>query len=166
MQAAGEQLPPLAGVPIGVKDLEDVGGLPTSYGAVAFKDNIAADDAPHIERLKAAGAIIIGKTNTPIFGSTAYSKNRLFGTTRNPWDLTRTPGGSSGGSAAAVAARMVPVATAADGGGSIRIPATFTGTFGLKPSFGRVPMTEGYQFGVQKWLGESPPVPRRLILVG
>ena len=150
--AQGEQVGPLAGVPLGVKDLEDVAGLPTSYGAVPMKDNIAEQDSVVVERLRAAGAIVVGKTNTPIFGSTAFCKNLLYGVTRNPWNLAKTPGGSSGGSSAAIAARMVPLSTAADGGGSIRIPATFVGAFGLKPSFGRVPMTEGEQFGMTKWV--------------
>jgi|EP01046_Picozoa_sp_COSAG06_P007268 Asp-tRNA(Asn)/Glu-tRNA(Gln) amidotransferase A subunit family amidase len=145
-------LGPLAGVPFGVKDLEDVKGLPTSYGAAPLKDNIAVQDSVVVERLRAAGAIVVGKTNTPLFGSTAYCKNLLYGVTRNPWNLLKTPGGSSGGSSAAIAARMVPLATAADGGGSIRIPATYVGAFGLKPSFGRVPMTEGEQFGMTKWV--------------
>jgi aspartyl-tRNA(Asn)/glutamyl-tRNA(Gln) amidotransferase subunit A len=152
MLAKGETVGPLAGIPIGIKDLEDVAGLPTSYGAAPFKDSVADSDAPHIARLRSKGAIVVGKTNTPIFGSTAYCTNRLYGTTRNPWDLSKTPGGSSGGSAAAVAARMVPVCTAADGGGSIRIPGTFTGTFALKPTFGRVPMTEGDSLGMTKFV--------------
>lgn len=145
-------LGPLAGVPFGVKDLEDVEGLPTSYGAAPLRDNIAKQDSVVVERLRAAGAIVVGKTNTPLFGSTAYTKNLLYGVTRNPWNLNKTPGGSSGGSSAAIASKMVPLATAADGGGSIRIPATYVGAFGLKPSFGRVPMTEGEQFGMTKWV--------------
>jgi Asp-tRNA(Asn)/Glu-tRNA(Gln) amidotransferase A subunit family amidase len=146
------EIGPLAGVPFGVKDLEDVKGLPTSYGAIPMRDNIATQDSVVVERLRAAGAIVVGKTNTPLFGSTAYCKNLLYGVTRNPWNLGKTPGGSSGGSSAAIAARMVPLATAADGGGSIRIPATYVGAFGFKPSFGRVPMTEGEQFGMTKWV--------------
>ncbi len=130
---------PLAGVPLGVKDLEDVAGLPTTYGSVPFRNNIARCDSVQVERLRAAGAIVVGKTNTPEFGYTALTKNLLFGVTRNPWNLERTPGGSSGGSAAAVASGMVPLATASDGGGSIRIPACYTGTFGLKPNYGRIP---------------------------
>ncbi len=90
-------------------------------------------------RLRAAGAIVLGKTNAPEFGYTAFTKNLLFGVTRNPWDATRTPGGSSGGSAAAIAAGMVPLATASDGGGSTRIPACYTGCYGIKPTFGRIP---------------------------
>jgi Asp-tRNA(Asn)/Glu-tRNA(Gln) amidotransferase A subunit family amidase len=137
---AGEPAGPLAGVPFGVKDLEDVAGLPTSHGSSAFAGKLAEVDSVHVARLRAAGAICVGKTNTPEFGYTAFTKNLPFGVTRNPWDLERTPGGSSGGSAAAIAARMVPMATASDGGGSVRIPACYVGAFGLKPSFGRVPI--------------------------
>ncbi len=129
----------LEGIPLGVKDLEDAEGLVTSMGSVPFRDNRPASDSAQVERLRAAGAIVVGKTNAPEFGYTAITKNLLFGDTRNPWDLTRTPGGSSGGSSAAIAGGVVPLATASDGGGSVRIPATFTGCFGLKPSYGRIP---------------------------
>jgi len=131
--ALGEA-PPLTGVPLGVKDLEDVAGLVTSHGSVPFADNLATRDSIQVERLRAAGAIVVGKTNAPEFGYTAITKNRLFGPTRNPWDLERTPGGSSGGSSAAIAGGVVPMATASDGGGSVRLPASFTGCFGLKTS--------------------------------
>jgi len=137
--AAGEKMGPLSGIPIGVKDMEDVEGMVTSYGSIPFKDNVAVTDSIQVARLKAAGAIVVGKTNVPEFGYTAFTKNRLFGTTRNPWDISRTPGGSSGGSAASVASGMVSIATGSDAGGSIRIPASYTGCFGLKPSFGRIP---------------------------
>jgi len=130
---------PLEGVPLGVKDLEDVAGLVTSHGSVPFKDNLAERDSIQVERLRAAGAIVVGKTNAPEFGHTAITKNLLFGVTRNPWNPERTPGGSSGGSSAAIAGGVVPLATASDGGGSVRLPATFTGCFGLKPSLGRIP---------------------------
>jgi len=131
---------PLTGIPLGVKDLEDVKGMVTSFGSVPFKDNIATGDSVQVARLREAGAIVVGKTNTPEFGSTGFTKNRLFGTTRNPWNLERTPGGSSGGSAAAVVAGMVPLATGSDGGGSVRIPASYTGCYGLKTSAGRIPL--------------------------
>jgi Asp-tRNA(Asn)/Glu-tRNA(Gln) amidotransferase A subunit family amidase len=137
--ARGEDPGPLAGVPFGVKDLEDLAGLPTTYGSVPFREHRPASDSTQVARLRAAGAIAVGKTNTPEFGYTGFTKNRLFGTTRNPWDLSRTPGGSSGGSSAAIAAGMVPLATASDGGGSVRIPACYTGAFGMKPTFGRIP---------------------------
>jgi len=137
--ASGEDPGPLAGVPVGVKDLEDVEGMVTSYGSIPYKDNAAPLDSVQVARLKAAGAIVVGKTNTPEFGFTAFTKNRLFGVTRNPWNTECTPGGSSGGSAAAVAGGMVPLATGSDAGGSIRIPASYSGCFGFKPSFGRIP---------------------------
>ncbi len=130
---------PLEGIPLGVKDLEDVAGMITSHGSRAFRDNLAACDSIQVGRLKAAGTIVVGKMNTPEFGATAITKNPLFGTTRNPWDLERTPGGSSGGASAAICGGVVAIATAGDGGGSIRIPASFTGCFGLKTSYGRVP---------------------------
>lgn len=130
---------PLEGVPLGVKDLEDAAGLVTSHGSVPFKDNLATSDSVQVERLRAAGAIVVGKTNAPEFGYTAITKNLLFGATRNPWNPERTPGGSSGGSAAAIAGGVIPMVTASDGGGSIRLPASMTGCFGLKPSYGRIP---------------------------
>ena len=137
--ASGEEIGPLAGIPIGVKDLEDVQGMVTSFGSVLYKDNRAEKDSILVARLKAAGAIVVGKTNIPEFAFTGFTKNRLYGVTRNPWDTERTPGGSSGGSAAAVAGGMVSMATGTDGGGSIRIPASYSGCFGLKTSFGRIP---------------------------
>ncbi len=138
--AAGEDVGPLAGLPVGVKDLEDVADMPTTFGSVPFKDWRPRGDSVQVARLKRAGAIVVGKTNTPEFGYTGLTKNLLFGVTRNPWDLERTPGGSSGGSAAAIASGMVPLVTASDGGGSVRIPACYVGAFGLKPSYGRVPV--------------------------
>ncbi|MGH7856900.1 MAG: amidase, partial [Candidatus Binatia bacterium] len=131
---------PLEGVPLGVKDLEDVEGLVTSQGSVPFRDRVATRDSTQVVRLRAAGAIVFGKTNTPEFGFTAITKNLVYGVTRSPWSLERTPGGSSGGSAAALAGGVLTLVTASDGGGSIRIPASFTGAFGLKPSYGRVPL--------------------------
>lgn len=138
--ASGAAPGPLAGIPIGVKDLEDVKGMVTSFGSIPYRNNVAEHDSVQVARLKSAGAIVVGKTNTPEFGFTGFTKNRLYGVTRNPWNTDRTPGGSSGGSAAAVAARMVPMATGSDAGGSIRIPASYSGCFGLKTSFGRIPV--------------------------
>jgi len=129
----------LEGIPLGVKDLEDAAGLVTSEGSVPYQDNLATRDSVQVARLKEAGAIVVGKTNAPEFGYTAITKNLLFGVTRNPWNLDRTPGGSSGGSSAAIAGGVVPLVTASDGGGSVRLPASFTGCFGLKPSYGRIP---------------------------
>jgi aspartyl-tRNA(Asn)/glutamyl-tRNA(Gln) amidotransferase subunit A len=138
--AAGVDPGPLAGVPFGVKDLEDCAGMPTSHGSLLFKGRPAvAADSVHVARLRAAGAVPVGKTAAPEFGTPAFTSTRAWGTTRNPWNLSRTPGGSSGGSAAAVAAGLVPMCTASDGGGSTRIPAAFCGLVGLKPSYGRIP---------------------------
>jgi len=147
--ARKEEVGPLAGLPLGVKDLEDAAGLATTMGSVPFKNNIPKEDSVQVARLKKAGAIVIGKTNAPEFGYTAHTKNRLFGVTRNPWNLERTPGGSSGGSSAAIAGGVVPIATGSDGGGSIRIPACYVGCFGLKPSFGRIPNNPS--LGMQQW---------------
>lgn len=135
----GEELGPLGGVPFGVKDLEDVAGMRTTFGSPLFADNVAARDSINVARLRAAGAYPLGKTNTPEFGAYMQTSNALFGATRNPWNLERTPGGSSGGAAAALVAGLVPLATASDGGGSIRHPAAFAGCVGLKPTFRRVP---------------------------
>jgi aspartyl-tRNA(Asn)/glutamyl-tRNA(Gln) amidotransferase subunit A len=138
--ASGAAPGPLVGIPIGVKDLEDVKGMVTSFGSIPYRNNVAQHDSVQVARLKSSGAIVVGKTNTPEFGFTGFTKNRLYGVTRNPWNTDRTPGGSSGGSAAAVAARMVPMATGSDAGGSIRIPASYSGCFGMKTSFGRIPL--------------------------
>jgi Asp-tRNA(Asn)/Glu-tRNA(Gln) amidotransferase A subunit family amidase len=136
---AGEALGPLVGVPFGVKDLEDVAGMRTTFGSPLFEHNVAERDSINVARLRAAGAYPIGKTNTPEFGAYMQTSNPVFGATHNPWNLERTPGGSSGGSAAALVAGLLPLTTASDGGGSIRHPAAFTGCVGLKPSFRRVP---------------------------
>ena len=137
--ARGEDPGTFAGVPIGVKDLSAVAGMPHTYGSRAHASNVATEDSVEVARLRAAGAVVIGKTNTPEFGYKGFTDNLLFGATGNPWDPARTPGGSSGGSAAAVAAGIVPVCTASDGGGSIRIPAAFSGCYGIKPNAGRIP---------------------------
>ena len=138
--ARGDDPGPLAGVPFGVKDLEDCAGMPTSHGSLLFVDRgPVAEDSVHVARLRAAGAVPVGKTAAPEFGTLSFTKTKAFGITRNPWDVERTPGGSSGGTAAAVAAGMIPFGTASDGGGSTRIPAGFSGLFGFKASFGRIP---------------------------
>ena len=138
--AAGEEVGPLAGLPLGVKDLENAAGFVTTKGSRLYRDNRVDFDDAHVARLRAAGAIVVGKTNTPEFGHIPFTDNELFGATLNPWNLERTPGGSSGGSSAALASGMAPLATASDGGGSIRIPACYTGLYGLKPSQGRTPI--------------------------
>ena len=128
-----------AGVPMLVKDVEDAKGWPTTHGSLVFKDNIAESDSTHVARLRAAGAVFVGKAATSEFGFVAYTSTKLHGVTRNPWNLERTPAGSSGGSAAAVAGGLVPAATGGDGGGSIRLPASYTGLIGMKGTFGRIP---------------------------
>ncbi|MEX2245370.1 MAG: amidase [Dehalococcoidia bacterium] len=137
--AAGEDAGPFGGVPILVKELEDVAGMPSTEGSVVFKDRIADHDGTHVTRLRAAGVVIAGKSASPEFGLVGYTATKLHGVTRNPWDLERTPAGSSGGSAAAVSGGLVPIATGTDGGGSIRLPAAYCGLVGLKGTFGRIP---------------------------
>jgi amidase len=129
---------PFHGVPIAVKDLTATAGIRTTYSSRAFAENVPDFDAAVVRRIRAAGFIVVGKTNTPEFGTTAFTESDLNGVTRNPWSTERTPGGSSGGAAAAVAAGLVPLAHGSDGGGSIRIPASCCGLFGLKPARGRV----------------------------
>lgn len=137
--AAGEQVGPLAGVPVLVKDYEDVAGMPTRRGSVLLRDAPpATQDEVVPARLRAAGAVVVGKTNLPEFAIEGFTDNLLDGPTRNPWGPERTPGGSSGGSGAALAAGLAPIATATDGGGSVRIPAGLCGLVGLKPTHGAV----------------------------
>lgn len=135
----GDDLGPLGGVPISIKDLLPTKGVRATSGSKLFENNIAAADAPTVERLRRAGAILLGQSNTPEFGWKGVTDNRLFGITRNPWNTELTPGGSSGGASAAVAAGFGPIAIGTDGGGSLHIPAAFTETVGYKASFGRVP---------------------------
>src|SRR5437899_850623 len=137
---AGEPLGPLHGVPVSIKDNLWTAGDRTTFGSRLFAEFVAPEDAPSVAGLRAAGAIFVGRTNLPEFAWRGSTDNRLFGESRNPWDLTRTPGGSTGGGAAAVAAGLGPLALGSDGAGSIRIPASFCGLVGLKPTFGRVPM--------------------------
>ncbi|MDX1619922.1 MAG: amidase [Nitriliruptorales bacterium] len=135
---AGGELPPLHGVPVSIKELAFLQGEPATMASKAMADNTAPFDSAVVAKLKAAGMVPIGKTNAPEFGSVPYTEPDLFGPCRNPWDTDRTPGGSSGGGAAALAAGLCPVSQASDGGGSIRIPASATGLYGLKPSRFRV----------------------------
>lgn len=130
---------PLHGIPIAIKDLSYTKGLRTTCGSLTLKDNVPTQDSISVERIRQAGAIIIGKTNTPEFGYKGVTDNRLMPPTVNPWDESTTSGGSSGGSASAVAAGLVPLAEGTDGAGSIRIPASFCGVVGFKPSFASVP---------------------------
>jgi aspartyl-tRNA(Asn)/glutamyl-tRNA(Gln) amidotransferase subunit A len=131
--------PLLLGVPVSVKDLVPTKDMPTTSGSLAYKDHYPERDAPIVGRLKAAGAVLLGKTNTPELGLIGATRNRLGEEGRNPWDLGHTCGGSSGGAGSAVAAGLGPLAVATDGAGSIRIPAAFNGCFGIKPTFGRIP---------------------------
>ncbi len=137
----GERLGPLHGLPIAIKDLEDTAGIRTTYGSVAFADNVPAVDSLVVGRLRAAGAIVVGKTNTPEFGVGSHTFNEVFGATRNPWALDRSSGGSSGGAGAALAAGLIPIADGSDHGGSIRNPASFNNVVGLRPTPGLVPAT-------------------------
>ena len=137
----GVPLGPLHGVPVSIKDLVDVKGAPTRHGSAIFDDNApAAADDVLVKRLRKAGAIVVGKATTPEFGVKGLTDGPSFGTTRNPWNLERTPGGSSGGGAAAVAAGLGPLSLGTDGAGSIRGPASCSGLVGLKPTLGAVPI--------------------------
>lgn len=137
--AAGEPLAPLHGLPIAIKDLEDTAGIRTTYGSLAFAEHVPDADSLLVARLRAAGAIVVGKTNTPEFGVGSHTFNRVFGPTRNPWALDRSAGGSSGGAGAALAAGLLPIADGSDHGGSIRNPASFNNVVGLRPTPGLVP---------------------------
>lgn len=146
--AAGDPLPPFAGVPMPIKDLSSVAGQPNTRGSAGMSDAPQAQNDLVVDRILAAGFLPMGRTNTPELGMTQVTENRRYGITRNPWSLGHTPGGSSGGAAAAVAAGMAPVASASDGGGSIRMPAACTGLVGLKPSRARIPArVPGWEHG-------------------
>ena len=136
---AGDALPPLHGLPLGVKDLTAAAGLPFTRGSTIFRDQVAAEDERLVADLRRAGAIVLGKTNTPEFGAGANTRNAVWGATGNPFDPARSAAGSSGGSAVALACGMVPLATGSDMGGSLRNPAAFCGVVGLRPSPGVVP---------------------------
>ncbi len=144
--AAGEHAPFL-GVPLPIKDLTPVAGWPVTYGSNGAPEGVSTESELVVEALQRAGFVLCGRTNTPEFGVITAAENSRYGASRNPWDPSRTPGGSSGGAAAAVAAGMFPIAHANDGGGSIRIPASYCGLVGFKPSRGRVPRL------AQGWLG-------------
>jgi amidase len=148
---------PFRGVPIGVKDLAPTAGIRTTYSSRAYADYVPDFDSAVVRRIRDAGFVIVGKTNTPEFGTIAFTESDLNGATRNPWNAELTPGGSSGGAAAALAAGLVPAAHATDGGGSIRIPASCCGLFGLKPSRGRVSTAP---YGAFEGLSTSGPLAR------
>ena len=139
----GECVGPLFGVPLHVKDNLFVAGSRTTFGSKLMEKNVTSDDSPAVERLRKAGMIVIGRTNTPEYGWKGVTDNRVFGITRNPWNTALTPGGSSGGASAAVGAGLGPIGIGTDGGGSLRIPASFCGVFGFKASFGRIPNWPG-----------------------
>ena len=138
----GGSLGPLLGIPIAIKDLLPTKGVRTTYGSAAYKDNVPDHDAIVVERVKAAGAIIVGKTNTSEFGHSLTVENKLGEPAKNPWDTTKTTGGSTGGGAAAIAAGLAQLAIGGDGGGSIRVPSAFCGVVGVKPTRGRVPSVD------------------------
>ena len=142
--ALGKRLSPLDGVPISVKDNLWVAGMPARWGSRMWADFVPPRDDVVVERLKGAGAVIVGKTNTPEFAFAGRTSSLLHGPARNPWNTDLTPGGSSGGAAASVAAGMTPFAIATDAGGSIRLPASYTGLYGLRPSNGRIPRRHGF----------------------
>ena len=154
---AGVYRGPLHGIPFGIKDLFSTANLRTTKGSLTGLDNVPMQDAPIIRRLKAAGAIILGKTATTEFGWTGASTSRVFGNGRNPWNPQLTSGGSSSGSAIAVAARMVPASLGSDGGGSVRIPGAFCGAFALKGSLGRIPT---WPWSATEMLSHAGPITR------
>ncbi len=141
--ARGDEVGPLHGLPVAHKDLHDTRGVRTTYGSKIFADHVPDRDSLVVSRMKAAGAITLGKTNTPEFGTGSQTYNAVFGVTRNPYDLSKTPGGSSGGAAAALAAGFIALADGSDMGGSLRNPASYCNVVGLRPSPGRVPSYAG-----------------------
>ena len=157
--ARGERMGWMHGFPLAVKDLSHAAGLPTSMGSPLSPRTPAADDSLHVARMRAAGAVVIGKTNTPEFGLGSHTYNTVFGTTRNAFDDTRSAGGSSGGAAVALALRMLPVADGSDMGGSLRNPAAFNNVIGMRPSRGRVPGAPGDDLFFQQ-LGTEGPMAR------
>ena len=156
----GSELGPLHGVPISIKDLELTKGVTTTMGSAIFRDRVPDMDSIVVERVKASGAIILGKTNTPEFGQSGTTESKLGEPCRNPWNTERTPGGSSGGAASALAAGLCTVSMGTDGGGSIRIPASFSGVFGIKPTQGRVPRYGGYGRPSANHFSQSGPITR------
>ncbi|MFW9941021.1 MAG: amidase [Candidatus Thorarchaeota archaeon] len=156
----GEKLGLLHGIPTSIKDMKDTKGIRTTYGCKVFKNYIPKKDAILVKRLKKAGIVILGKTNTPAFGYKGVTDNLIFGATKNPWNIERTAGGSSGGAAAAVASGLSPLAQGSDGGGSIRIPSSFCGVFGIKPNYGRIPQEALKSEGNLATLVQSGPIVR------
>jgi len=155
----GRELPPFHGVPISIKDLNETAGVRTTYGCAAYADRISTYDDEVVARIKRAGFIMLGKTNTPEYGTTCFTDPPGYYPARNPWDTERTTGGSSGGAAGAVAAGLCPVAQGSDGGGSVRIPASLCGLYGIKPSRGRI----SHAPGPQSFLSQSGPISRSVL---
>jgi amidase len=162
LAAAAGDLPegPFRGVPLPIKDLQETVGIRTTFSSRAYADYVPDFDVAVVRRLKDAGFVVIGKTNTPELGITAVTESELNGVCRNPWDTTRTPGGSSGGAAVAVVAALAPTAHGTDGGGSIRIPASCCGVFGLKPARGRVSLAP---YGGHEGFSTSGPLARTVL---
>src|ERR1700687_15655 len=159
--AKGKSLGPLHGLPVGLKDLTETMGIRTTYGSPLYRDHVPDFDALVVERMKNAGAIVVGKTNTPEFGMGSQTFNPVFGATLNPSDVTRTCGGSTGGGAVALACGMAPLASGTDIGGSLRNPANFCNVVGIRPSPGRVPNGPSTQLGWST-LGVSGPTARNV----
>jgi amidase len=159
LAAGTSDLPPFLGVPISIKDLNDTAGIRTTHGTATWRDRVPLHDDETVARIRRAGFVVIGKTNTPEFGSRSTTETPAYPTARNPWDTSRTPGGSSGGAGAALAAGLCPIAQGSDGGGSIRIPAAWCGLYGLKPSRGRVSMAPG----PQSWNATNGPIARTVL---
>ena len=156
----GDKLGPLHGVPVSIKDLEMTKGTRTTGGSLIFRDRVPDEDSIVVERIRKAGAVILGKTNTPEFGLLGTTENRLGDHCRNPWNTERTTGGSSGGAGASLVAGLCSLATGSDGGGSIRIPASFCGVYGIKPTQGRVPRYPGASPPVANQTSQSGPMSR------
>ncbi|MFX1393459.1 MAG: amidase [Promethearchaeota archaeon] len=154
----GKKLGLLNGIPVSIKDLAMTKGIRTTFGSKIYENFIPKEDTIAVERLKDAGCVILGKTNTPEFGWKGVTDNLIFGQTKNPWNLKRTPGGSSGGAASAEASGLCILALGSDGGGSIRIPSAFCGVFGLKPSFRRIPL-----YPLENLFGETLAVPGPIV---
>ena len=158
----GESTGPLHGIPISIKDLELTKGVRSTMGSLIYQDFVPDQDSVVVERVRGSGAIILGKTNTPEFGFSGTTENRLGDACRNPWDPSRTSGGSSGGAAAGLAAGLSALATGSDGGGSIRIPCGFSGLYGIKPSQGRVPRYGGVGRPAYNMTSQSGPMARNV----
>ncbi len=156
----GQTAKPFLGIPICIKDLEATKGIRTTLGSLVFRDTVPEVDSVVAERVRASGAVLLGKTNTPEFGLQGTTENRLGDPCRNPWNLERTSGGSSGGAGAAVASGMCPIATGSDGGGSIRNPTSFCGLFGIKPTLGRVPRAGGLGRPAPNLTSQPGPIAR------